>query len=347
MAITNATTTSTTNIGSLSNGQRAAKARRLKSWSPSPILAAVEVASVDDGYTGVRFASIDEYGFGSGAAMSENGTLTCTALPAIEASASSLAQVGISMAWTSQALRQTADSEGAVALASQMVVEALLDYPCYASSGSVKALSASFNAITTDSGSSATLSSFSAAAQEIRAVHGANLRLIAIVSPRQRKELVDDLRASGASILANPGVAEYANRILVDGMSPNDVGYVFTYDNIEFYVVNRKALLYQTGGDVYGLVMVPPSGADQGAAYEIQGPVALAGTRNPAVARKGVEIVQTIGPNDEIGIAKYDVSSANRENAFEHVYLLEYSVVQTHATAASLPARVVRSAQDS
>lgn len=345
MAITNATTTSTTNISALSNGQRAAVLRRHKSWSPSPLLIAAQIESVDDGFTGIRAASMEDYGFGSASTFSENGTLTCTALPAVEAASSTLAQAGISRAFTSQALRQTADREALLALSGRMIVEALLDHPCYASSGSIKALSASFSAITTDSGSTATLASFCAAAADIRAVHGANLRLVAVVSPRQRRELTDDLRASGASILANPGNADFAERLLIDGLSPDNVGYMFTYDNIEFYVVNRKNLLYASGGDVYGLVMVPPSGSEQGVLDGIQGPIVIAGTKNPAIARRNAEIVDRIGPNDEIGIARYPVEG-NRENAMEEVYVIEYGVVQTHATAASLPARAVRSAVD-
>ena len=346
MAVTNATTTSTTNISSLSNGQKAATLRRLSGWAPSPILAAMEVHSVDDGFTGVRVASIEDYGVGSVGAYSENATLTATALPAVETAASTLTQLGISRAYSSQVLRQTADREGLVNLTEQMIVEALMDGPCYRSSGSVKALSASINTITTDSGTSASLDSFMSAAQEIRAVHGAQLRLIAIVSPRQRKELTDDLRASGAAVLANPGTSEFAARLLEEGMSPDAMGYMFTYDNIEFYVVNKKNLLYSTGGNVYGLVMVPPPTDEQGYNYGIQGAFALAGTKNPAVARRDAEIVASIGPNDEIGIARFDVTSANKENVLEQVYVIEYSVIQCHATASSLPARAVLSAAD-
>ena len=346
MAITNATTTSTTNISALSNGQKAATLRRLRGWSMSPILAAVEVVSVDDGFTGVRSASLEDYGIGSVGSISENGTLTATALPSLEAASSTLAQVGISRAWTSQALRQTAQRPEVLELGAQMIVEALVDYPCYGSSGSVKALSASFSTVTTDSGSTASLASFCAAAQEIRAFHGSQLRLLAIVSPRQRKELVDDLRASGASVLANPGVSEFAERLLTEGLGPNEVGYMFTYDNIEFYVVNRKGLLYQTGGNVYGLVLAPPATADQGIMGGIQGPLILSGTKNPAIARRNSEVVESLGPNGEIGIARYEVTESNKENAMEEVYVLEYSVFQTHATAASLPARAVLSAQD-
>lgn len=344
MAISNATTTSFSNLSALSNGATTATLRLQQHWSPSPLLAAAEHLVVGQGFTAATTASIAPYALSAVATQNENDTMTATALPAIEATSITLATKGVSVAITSEAIAQTADPGALLAIRESLVIQAMLDAVCYGASGSIAALSASWVAITTNSGGAASLGAFLEAAQQIRSVHGAHLKLIAIMSPRQANEVMQELRTTAQPVLNNPANGDLAAR-LVEGM-PSETGFKFSYDGIDFYVANKKDQLYTSGGDVYGIVMVAPIGEDQGRNVAIQGPVVIAGRANPVAARSSnVEPVMELKP-DGIAIYKVNHSGSNKENAAEDQYVYAVGVAQTHSTAASLPARVVKSLAD-
>jgi hypothetical protein len=338
MAQSNLIVGTDTGVSGFSVTAPAGKAQRFDVHDDHPILAFLVPQEVPVGVGNQRTVSVSHFGTGNVIAYAENTTMAALqAVPTITSRASTIVTRG--MMWgVSGEFRNLVDpSSGILPLLQDMTAEGLLDDIAQGSAVGAAMLASSFTTVTTDSGSTAQMSTVDTIALTLRQTF-ASERLIAIYSPKGLKDLRDDVTTSGAGWT----ISQASNKVIEDLIVRQNSGlaanrYRFSYDNIDFYTTPKEAGLYQTGGNSYGIIMVPPRGEDQVSygGQKMLGPIACAGRKDPTGGMKDAELVDSYGP---IGIYKFkrDITG---ENAEVWCYLVCYNNWLSHVTAASVPAR--------
>lgn len=335
---TNARTAS--NVANFSGGTPASTVKRAKTHRKSPLLAAMQVVAVEEGYTAHRTAHLAQ--LGAAATLAENSTsITALALPTVTAVSSTLISIYIALARTSEsdAAQDPVRRARIKALLEMMVEEQISDYITHDGTNGVAPIIGTLTAVGT-SGAPANVVTDRAALQSLVLAGGHSptnryMLVTDIIGFNQRKA---DIEASGGT-MSSGGLDAMVLQLLGRGEMPVGLGATpFSYDQFDYWVVNGTGVseLYNDGTDTYDLLCSYPS-ADNDSLEAAQAALVLAGRRNPALARSDAEIVFTI--SNIIGVARWMLPLV--ENAASEVYVATYDVWLANANQA----RAIRRAQ--
>lgn len=316
---TNARTASVTSV--FGGGTKGAVAKRAKAYQPNPLLSAAGVIAVDQGYTNVRTSHLAAIATSSVGTLAENGTtINVTALPTITNVVSTLINIYIAVAKTSESdLAQTPEhAERLEQMVRAMVVEALTNYITHDSTNGLAQLISTLG-VTGTSNNALVFSTIRAAKAELKTNSGPFARLMYITDEIGFNAIKDDIESSTGTPWASDGLAPNIDK-LFNGAA-NKLGFTgFSYDQVDFWTTAGSGVseLYYSSPDTYDyLGRYPGDSGDD--IHSVQEALMLGGRPRPST-RQDAELVGTI--NGVLGISKWQVPLA--EDAEEYVYKVTF-----------------------
>lgn len=292
-------------------------------WRPHPILSMAGYGVITQGSQNMGARRIADFS-GAVATVNENAAITDTALPTITAVNSTELQRGLSVGITSQAWDAILDVPAFVEILDELVMRELWDDVAFGANGAA-ALAASMTAVSTDTGTNASGDGL------INCIDGVcsqgDVPTKAVVDRVGFRGLLDWFLANNQDVTSNPGLQEQARSFIAKyGVDANSAPDGFTgleFYGCRIYLTNKAADFYTSGGDTFAIV-----GPDLEMMPTVQPPIHILGRPNPASARMDGDprVVWTLGPNREIGIAKYRDTSLN-VNGVKYDYVMRFDSI--------------------